>query len=800
MIDTRELQSLLEYYHAQPRASHPATSLLQVPKELEDLYLSIACLIDLPDDGRLFHKTRNIARLLVNAWAACKHRPGSAIVDLLDPLYASARPIEKSLFGTEESNSVYAWLHKFGGSGVIEARHRSLIPYLLRRINLCCRQVSKPSNRYRYHLSLAARKILVAVPQDFEIDSDPDLQTRMFLATHAQEYAAKDVRLVSRGDITYIKDLLLRNRKKLGRSSGGGEGKKTARWRLYELSSMSVEYTRFEDFSAMADPTIAFLPDQGPRRDIYEASPSVPSLKELQSYGESIIDYEENRTWLLPAHWFQDPWVAMKRHRGMQESCAMMSKVQPWHHKCLSPGTIQRLVFMLREQKHEPALGVIALALLCGYSKASIEGIQVVKCDQGEIDKLEGSRTASPWEKRFYDPDKHVLWWINPRGSELRDGYLPVSTHFRLSLPEIIERPFPKGRATESALFDKSEIRKAMGILKRLPKDGLSNVTLNRLRYTFEGYFVGAGGLPEILADHIQARSRMHLRSQHYYITFDWERCCRWWLNAVDRMVHEAGHLPAEVFGPIAWGESKDRIGDARKRIGAVGTPDPRLLQETVSDLLNSFPRNRDQFLAEIKRDVRIWNDYMAYLYLLMAVTTGRRPQRDAFPSLDNFNLESGRMFIEDKFNQHFAEQRMILMCPTLHQAIAQYRSIHDKAASYFVLNGFSWEISVNIPFLVEVDEECGKLVGVNPNNIERLSSCPWSGIKNGPRHYLLSRLHEIGVPQEAIDFLSGHRHEQREPEMSASPISWDRLATMLAEVIEDQVVGHLRLEVPFVD
>jgi len=113
-------------------------------------------------------------------------------------------------------------------------------------------------------------------------------------------------------------------------------------------------------------------------------------------------------------------------------------------------------------------------------------------------------------------------------------------------------------------------------------------------------------------------------------------------------------------------------------------------------------------------------------------------------------------------------------------------------------LRGYDSEVSADMPFLI--DQVNRVLIAVSPASIDRLSSSAWPGLKNSPRHFLLTRLHQVGVPQEAIDFLSGHRHEQREPEMSASPVSWERLGRELAKIIETEIVQYLGLEEPFVD
>jgi hypothetical protein len=92
-------------------------------------------------------------------------------------------------------------------------------------------------------------------------------------------------------------------------------------------------------------------------------------------------------------------------------------------------------------------------------------------------------------------------------------------------------------------------------------------------------------------------------------------------------------------------------------------------------------------------------------------------------------------------------------------------------------------------------------MVPVSPSSLDLLCTGIegyFEDLKNGPRHYLLTRLHHVGVGQEAIDFLSGHRHVAREPEMSASTVNWQTTSAILKDIIEKEVIEFLGLKAPF--
>jgi len=160
--------------------------------------------------------------------------------------------------------------------------------------------------------------------------------------------------------------------------------------------------------------------------------------------------------------------------------------------------------------------------------------------------------------------------------------------------------------------------------------------------------------------------------------------------------------------------------------------------------------------------------------------------------------LDGGFLYVDDKWNRRFRESRVVPICPTLSTAIQMHLEIHNAQFIRWKLCGFESKVEVRHTFLVDVSNQM--VVPVTPSNLDRLcekNESYFEGMKNGPRHFLLSRLYSAGVNQEIIDFLSGHRHASREPEMSASPVSWKRTAEYLRIVIENEIVDFLQLEVP---
>lgn len=128
---------------------------------------------------------------------------------------------------------------------------------------------------------------------------------------------------------------------------------------------------------------------------------------------------------------------------------------------------------------------------------------------------------------------------------------------------------------------------------------------------------------------------------------------------------------------------------------------------------------------------------------------------------------------------------------------------LHSKYYMRMKLEGYSSAVLVNQLFLV--DEDAKELVEVTPSTLDRLSDYPgqqeyFEGLGNGCRHFLLTQMHLAGIPQEMIDSISGHRHVAREPEMSASAVSWTEYGHKFCDLLENKILNVTGLRTPFIE
>jgi len=791
------------FYHA-PLATHPAIDQLGVTGEFQGLFHSIASLVGLPDDGRLFAKSEPAVRCLLEAWQAMT---GVGFDwDQFDALYAriSSDDGKKSTWGTRRESPMFALVlshMEVTQHNIIPSHFVALMPYLVRRVWQCYSQVDLASDDYLYHLCLVSKKLLASAPA-FPPQSrfNWTYAERLAIAKRAINFTlADDVGLASDPDWTYINDILFRDRKSLGHGGGGHSGERHARWLLFEnqpIFRSTHDDLRGQEASDYWGDEEGLKPDARGKVVTSAFVPFSMDFKVIIEAGEFEIDYVDGYGFSFPAHWFEDAWQAKRKMRGKIEAMVSTERVCPWDVHCLSMDVVRKVLSRIRSGSDDGA--VLAMVLFLGMQEGEIKRLQLcgIPDRQGE----DGQSTEQLLHgSRFYDPETQELWWINERGFEDREGYLNVPIIVRLALPQVIADVMPVCTDPKKHLFSDIHIRSAKKYLTSMGIDGIKHPSLSRLRKTFEAYFVNGAGLPEVFADHLRGTKRPYLISQHHYISLDWHHHVEQWHSMVSALCDYSGY---QISGLLAGMRFKHPYSsdEALQRIyaGAVHTPSDGVLTKHCSALYSDLPDNVDAVLASVEQ----WNAYVAYLYFMMAVCTGRRPLRDPFSNLDNFDLESDAIFVDDKHNKSFKESRVIPLCLTLKRSLEIYAQLDARQRMRMKLRSYWDETSVGEPFLIDVDDK--KLVKVSPASCDslvgrRLQEAGYCiGLGNGMRHFFLSRLQRVGITREGIDSVSGHRHMGRETEMSSSMMNWDVSANRLRAVIEIEIAQFLGMKVPF--
>ncbi|RMH47499.1 MAG: hypothetical protein D6694_01875 [Gammaproteobacteria bacterium] len=797
-----ELIRVLNFYKIFVLPEHPARNALKIPDPLSELFNFIAVLIELPDNGALFLESKNVVLNLIAAWESKtgeKFLYKQQLFEIYDVSEAGGR--SSSLHGYKTKNPVYVYLMyptlpKFKH---LDENFKILSPNFLCRINQCCEQMEGASDGYRYNLCLAARK-LTAAASTFPARNlfDWTYEYRLALAKAVTNAKVQGTKLTTHPDWTYIADLLFRDRTKLGRSAGGGTGTKEARWLLFERSPDARLSQDFFPIFAECDEDLnlddGFRPVEGGRVVCPIFVHEEIKQEEVDEAGEFGIDYQSGFEFIMPASWFSDPWQAKRKVKGKQESMVASSRIAPWESSVLSIHNIQRIYRYIKSSESSPHCAILFLALFLGVPESSMKKFRVgITTDEFEPNETATEKLLNG--NRYLNPFAGEMWWINSMGEEGSPGYLKVPLVLRLRLPRSMTRHLPRLKQGDK-VFKQRDFSKAKKELKALGKDGFRAITLGRLNATFNAYFIHGAGLPELAADILRGTHQPHLTSQHYYITIHWAHTVREWRRIVARLICSNEKKATNILKSLAYQHDPSQTDTSSNFAGAVKTPSPELLKKHAANLLRSFPRSKRK-LCSANADA--WNAYIAYVYFIAGLCTGRRPQRDPFPRQDDLDLGNMSLFVDDKWNRHFREARIIPLTDFMRHILTECFELIPRCFAKWALQGFEAECEMGHAFLV--DERSKRMVPVNSKTLDELCGQIdgyFVGLKNGCRHFLMTRLHQIGVEQEVIDFISGHRHASREPEMSASLVSWSSMASFLRNVIEKEVVDFLELESPF--
>ncbi|PCI45366.1 MAG: hypothetical protein COB41_01875 [Proteobacteria bacterium] len=802
---------MLDFYHAELK-SHPAADKLGITIEQRDVFNLVATLIDLPADGRLFYESREIVKLLVNAY---EDETGKTIGwDKIDSIYIDKfeklemAQVLKKLRGSRGTNPLFAFLlvsavEQDDLSRIAnDSRYVALVPFLLKRIRYLNNTTLGEKGKYIGQLSLCARKIVVGAPSLQKRSSfNWSNQTKMIIARHAESYLVGSTKLISKPEYTYLTDLLFCERKTLDNRSGGGFGERMHRWLLFEnepawSGEIDLEIEQGEESDG-------FLPSgAGKQVSHMFSNASYESLKKkVRDAGEYSVDYHEKRSLEFPASWFVDPWTAKRRDKGKVESSVAAQRIAPWDKVTISKKAIYKLIKIILDNP-EPWKGVIALTLFVGVGEKSIKKMRLGNLKPQNALSREMARRLLQ-DGRFYDPKSKKLRWHNLMGTSDDGRYQSPSLDVEMRLPNICARHLVNQHFDENKLFSESDILKAKHYLKSMGKDGVSLITLKRLRNTFESFFIHGSGLPVIFADLIQNQERFYLRSQHYYITLNWIHTLEEWHRMVDEFVTGVlEELPvSDILSSMRFQvlSQRELLQNESVYAGANKTPSKQALRNHFCCLKDIFSECSGTI---IDADANQWNAYVAYLYGFYAVATGNRPLRDPMPEMSCMNLKEGWIYIDDKHNRVFKESRIVPLCPILKKSLLMHQEIHQEWLITKIINGYELDGPRDSFFLI--DEERKMLIPVSPRECDRLlcdqgkiNDQYFEGLNNGFRHYLLTTLNSVGTPQLMIDFISGHRHMGMEPEFNASPVSWKQTANHLSRIIEEKVLRPLEIEVP---
>lgn len=259
-----------------------------------------------------------------------------------------------------------------------------------------------------------------------------------------------------------------------------------------------------------------------------------------------------------------------------------------------------------------------------------------------------------------------------------------------------------------------------------------------------------------------------------------------------------------EVSGRAGPGSSGRALSTpTTERIGSEICPTDPFLKSAVAEQIGKVEASaarmaRDRSLTNC---VAFHNDYTSYCILQLGYGTGLRAVHDPFPSLDDFDPQSGFLVVADKIKEHAPSTRVVWLPDLCQRQLEAYLSYLQGLAEHLVLLGrpFAASLLATTPGQRGTNLPGGrrqtKLTLRASNASNRLSfdteSPPlffyltefadrWEPVgstalsahlgstypipANCNRHYLRTRLREASVSGEMVDAFMGHGSFGQEP------------------------------------
>lgn len=197
-------------------------------------------------------------------------------------------------------------------------------------------------------------------------------------------------------------------------------------------------------------------------------------------------------------------------------------------------------------------------------------------------------------------------------------------------------------------------------------------------------------------------------------------------------------------------------------------------------------------------------NSLVAYITVWLGFISGYRAVLDPISDPRHLDRETGLMIISDKDNSLFQHSRIIPLTERFVEQVDRYAEhLTQLAMSLPHKSGMQAEIyqlchryqgtdisthELSIPFLFFLTDTL-QARAVSPKNLQE--HFPFEIRANANRHYLRSRLVELGAPGEMISYFMGHWEHGEEPHQKLSSISPIDIAVELApylNTIEKQI------------
>lgn len=210
-----------------------------------------------------------------------------------------------------------------------------------------------------------------------------------------------------------------------------------------------------------------------------------------------------------------------------------------------------------------------------------------------------------------------------------------------------------------------------------------------------------------------------------------------------------------ETLSSVSQNFSLDYIKKQRKlNVGSSFV----LKMDAVNDLLKNF---REMVLSSSSLN-ELFNHYSVYVWLVVCLLTGIRPNNGLMGTLDSMDLNKGLMIIDDKPNKGTKSHRVIPMCKSLIETVNCYHDFLQQLRQYHynnqhVIRQLTKIIGSDLSFIAIVDNTFKEFEAIKRGNVYALLKEIIDINPYFTRHVVRSELERRSTPLPIINAIIGH-------------------------------------------
>jgi hypothetical protein len=382
------------------------------------------------------------------------------------------------------------------------------------------------------------------------------------------------------------------------------------------------------------------------------------------------------------------------------------------------------------------------------------------------------------------NPDATRFWRVNEQGlvqivksivlpkhempSKLIAAKIPSQSSIVLTLPEYISGIFVRYFRQNISVEDtKQDIQQRLSVIN---KKYNCHLTITRLM-NYLGYILKRQGIDGAeIALLVMDDKILHPGNYYYQLPSE-------------RLIKHYKKFTSTLLGFIGIKEEHIHLEADNSLIGSNLQLDKMLVKRLFSSLLSAINATRKGY----QNIERFHNLYVIYSLELLFLSTGHRPVRHPFESLDIFDLDNKTIFISDKESRSDLSARMLVLPDIAIGQMTQYLS-HIRAMKQHYSN-------YNPALRKQLEEIengkaptfffiCGeKIEHVVPSNLERELKEIMPFKLNWHRHFLRSYLRYKNLTGDWVDAWMGHSNLGDEGFARFSSLSMKNLEKVAQEL-----------------